>query len=124
MPNDTDDFQSRLAQLTPSPAAADPVAAAYAAGRAAGRRAMAAWQGVAGLGLAAAIGSIAFRPAPLVTAGSTVVTTAAVSPAVPTPAVSADSVVVLERAVLDGGLDGLPRHPHPDIADFHLPTGS
>ncbi len=107
--------EAMLATLVPRAAAADPVAAAYAAGRAAGRRGVAAWRAVAA-GVAAVGAAVAIRPAgpgpagpaPAVTIGTLRPTRSAVFD--PTPLQSAE-VVRVQQALLERGLDGLPPPP-------------
>ncbi len=59
-----DEFELSLARLTPAAATADPVAAAYAAGRAAGRRGLNQWRLGTGAALAAAAAVVAVVRSP------------------------------------------------------------
>ena len=108
------EFEATLARLTPSAAGADPVAAAYAAGHAAGRRGVNRWRVGAGAAVVIAVGPwLAPRsalPPP---------DRPAVVAAPPSQPVAIPDPWPLRAAVLARGLDGVPpiRLPSPRSAD-------
>ena len=113
MANEVDDgLEAMLGSLKPAPVRADPVAAAYAAGRAAGRRGANGWRGVA---VAAVIVSLVGHRGWVVPEGAGPTARRATlvvgPPPVFRPVVRPAELVRVEQALLDHGLDGLPPAP-------------
>jgi hypothetical protein len=109
-----DELERALVRLTPAPAAADPVAAAYAAGRAAGRRGANRWRAACLAMVLVAVGS-RFWPAPpgrIEPRRAAVVTDDRVADRPPFEmAMRPTEIILVEQAILDRGLDGLPPAP-------------
>ena len=119
-----DAFGSMLSRLTPTALAADPVAAAYAAGRAAGRRGINRWRVVVVATVFVAVGGRR-RPAPPDRAEPRHLSQIAVSSPVDPPPFQVllrpSDVVLIEQAILDRGLDGLPPAPRRAVFTDRLP---
>jgi hypothetical protein len=104
------ELERALRTLSPAAARIDPVAAAFAAGQVAGSRAVRLWQSAAVLMLA--VGAAGW----LVRSGREIVdsrettspTVAIVTEKLPAGTLSAHSVLRLQQAVREGGLEGLP----------------
>lgn len=111
----TDDaFETMLGRLKPTEATADPVAAAYAAGRAAGGRAAnRRWAGVATvMAIAAVVPWVVHRGRPAAVAVVGAVPLGVARPdrvVVTSPPVVPGNAWQLQALVLAGGMDALPR---------------
>ncbi len=105
-------FEATLAGLRPVAARADPIAAAYAAGLASGKRGLSRWRAAAAAAAIIAASGPWRSPVPPAARppAATVVDQPAHLPPLPQFFAPADMVRV-EKALLDRGLDGLPPAP-------------
>jgi hypothetical protein len=113
-------LESALKSLTPRRAAVDPISAAFAAGRRSSQRTLRAWQSAAAAMLLLAGGSWAMRltTAPSRTSPAVVVELPATS--MPrAQALGDQTLIMLQRAVDDSGIDGLPASPLPSVRPLH-----
>jgi hypothetical protein len=109
-------LESALKSLVPVAAAkVDPLAAAFAAGRRSSRQTIRAWQSAAAVMFLLAGGSWAMRLATVLPRPSAIVVEL---PATATPRAQAagdQTLIMLQRAVEDHGIDGLPASPLPSV---------
>lgn len=119
------DVEAALRSLAPALGNVDPLAAAYAAGRTGRRRELFAWRAAAVVALG--IGTVGWlNPANRGGGGDVVVhrdgpTTpvlASTPMSVTPPVAGAQSVLVMQRALTEGGLQALPAVPAPSILNL------
>jgi hypothetical protein len=115
-----DDFEARLKLLSPAAGRVDAVTAAYIAGKRNSQRAINRWRGVAGLITVAAIAPwMVPKSRPVVVAPAEI----AIFQTAPTPEqvepIPPGNIWQLRAAVLEKGLDGLPKTELPPAEPTH-----
>jgi hypothetical protein len=113
------ELTAALGSLLPAGTTIDPVAAAFTAGRNSARRQTRLWKGISVVVVALGIGAWMIPDH----RDEAIPPMVARSDHPPAPDLTADSVVMLQQAVLDHGLDGLPQSSTPpfqrvEISDF------
>jgi hypothetical protein len=114
-------FESALKSVMPIAAKVDPIAAAFAAGRRSSQRTLRAWQSAAAAMFLLAGGSWAMRFATVPPRTSSAVVAELPATSAPrTQAPGEQTLIMLQRAVDDRGIDGLPASPLPSVRPIQM----
>jgi hypothetical protein len=117
MPESLNEFEAALKSLTPTEGRVDPVAAAYEAGRRSAAGQLRVWRAAAAVMVVVGAAAVMLsRSSPNVPRSASPVAIMATQPAA--PAAPPQSLFMLQRAVREHGLDGLPASDLPPAQDL------